>query len=73
MYCDEQSPRATVDESILLAGQAHGWSINDGHHLCHVLTDKPVEQVFVAILNKYTCFLLYRNYITLITHILSII
>lgn len=47
---DEQSARAAVHEAVLLAGEAHGRRVHDGHHLRYVLADEAVEEMLIAVL-----------------------
>ena len=47
---DEEAARSAVHEAVLLAREAHGRGVHDGHTLRYVLADETVEQVLVAIL-----------------------
>lgn len=49
---DEEAPGAAVHQPVLLAGQAYGGRVHDGHHVSHVLAHEAVEQVLVAVLEK---------------------
>ena len=49
---DEESPGPAVDQTKLLAGQADGGRVHNGHHVRHVLSHEAEEQVLVAVLSK---------------------
>jgi hypothetical protein len=49
---NEQTPRAAIDFAELLAGQTDGRRIYDRQHLLDVLTDQPVEDRLIRVLQR---------------------
>ena len=47
---DEEPTRTAVDVAELLAGQADGRRVDDGHHLGKMVEQEPVKQRLVAVL-----------------------
>lgn len=41
------------DVSVLGAGQAHGWSVHDGHQTLDVVLQHPVEQLLIPLLDPH--------------------
>ena len=47
---DPEAAGPPEDPAVLLAGQAHGGGVDDGQELLQVVTQDPVEEVLVAVL-----------------------
>lgn len=51
---DEEASWSSENEAKLLAGEAHGGCVHDGHVLFYVLAQQAVEQLLVTILEEST-------------------
>lgn len=51
--CEHDSPRSSKYQAVLLAGQADGRRVNDGHKPLDVRRQHPIEELLAAVLEAH--------------------